>query len=114
MWKKVFLDSLRHMREEEKHLPWILGGDFNLIRNLEEKKGGVRRISPSSDQFNILIDDLGLVDVHPTNNLFTWHNNQLGERSIAYRLDHFLVTEDIVLASGDLSIVVLPLVGLDH
>ena len=53
-----FLDSLSVIKEIVDEKPWILGGDFNLIKNLEEKKGGIRNLNPASDQFNELIDDL--------------------------------------------------------
>jgi hypothetical protein len=35
------MDSLMDIGDRYKKQPWILGGDFNLIMSLEEKKGGV-------------------------------------------------------------------------
>ena len=40
--KLEFLDSLHGLKEEADGLSWILGGDFNIIRSLEEKKGGLQ------------------------------------------------------------------------
>ena len=49
----------------------ILGGHFNLIRNVEEKKGGIRNLNPTSVHFNELIDTLDLIDVRISNSIFT-------------------------------------------
>ena len=42
--------------------PWCIGGDFNMIRFLNERrKGG--RLSPSMRRFSEVIDDLDLRDL---------------------------------------------------
>ena len=38
--KLKLLDSLQDLRERHARIPWILGGDFNMIKLLSEKKGG--------------------------------------------------------------------------
>ena len=38
--KLLFLDSLKKLRERHATIPWILGGDFNMITTLLEKKRG--------------------------------------------------------------------------
>jgi len=37
--KLRFLDSLVDLREIHVGIPWIMGGDFNMIKSLSEKKG---------------------------------------------------------------------------
>ena len=54
--------------------PWILGGDFNLVKNIDEKKGGIWKLNPISEYFNEFIANLELVDVRTTNGTFTWNN----------------------------------------
>lgn len=49
----------------------ILGGNFNLIRSLEEKKGGIRRLEPAPFIFQDLIQDLKLVEVDTMNGKHT-------------------------------------------
>ena len=39
--KLSFLELLTNLKIASADKPWILGGDFNLIRNLDEKKGGI-------------------------------------------------------------------------
>ena len=89
--KFSFLDSLSNIKEIARDKSWTLGGDFNLIRNLEEKKGGIQNLNPASAQFNDLIDDLNLIDVRTSNGIFMWNNKQDGDRGIACRLDRFLI-----------------------
>ena len=112
--KLEFLDSLHGLKEEANGLSWILGGDFNIIQSLEEKKGGLRRMTQVNELFNQTIEDLSLVDLRTANSTFTWHNNRTGDRSIACRLDRFLISEDIMMGGGQLSAVVLPSAGSDH
>ena len=54
--KATFLEEIRHTKEWVGREHWIIGGDFNLIRSLEEKKGGVRSLSNISASFNSLED----------------------------------------------------------
>ena len=106
--KLDFLDSLHGLKEEADGLPWILGGDINIIQSLEEKKGGLQRMTQVNEIFNQTIEDLSLVDLRTANSTFTWHNNRTGDRSIACHLDHFLISEDIMMGGGQLS------AGSDH
>jgi hypothetical protein len=55
---------------------WILGGDFNMILMLEEKKGGTKWLEPDNGKFKTLIDQLNLVDIETRNGTFTWSNRR--------------------------------------
>ena len=79
-----------------------------------EKKGGIRKLNPVGEYFNAVIANLELVDVRMTNGTFIWNNKRTGDRGITCHLDLFLVSESIMMAGGELSVVVLPLVGSDH
>jgi hypothetical protein len=50
---------------------WIIGGDFNIILYLEEKKGGNRRLNKNSEGFQKIIEDLHLIDIEARNDTFT-------------------------------------------
>ena len=69
-----------------------MGGDFNIIRSLEEKKGGIRNLSGISKKINLLIEELHLVDIPTPNGFYTSQNKRSGQRHIASRLDRFLVS----------------------
>eukprot|EP00253_Pinus_taeda_P024087 PITA_24087 len=63
-------DFLRNIQAVRRIIPdnlWIAGRDFNLIRDLGEKRGGIRRQDQSMEDFNELITDLRLVDIPRTN-----------------------------------------------
>ena len=46
-------------------------GDFNAIINLEEKRGGIARLGPSSSMLRDNIGSLNLIDVKPGSGIFT-------------------------------------------
>ena len=61
--KTTFLEELRLLSAWVGRDHWIIGGYFNLIRSLDEKKGGTRSLSNVSVSFNEVIEELHLVDV---------------------------------------------------
>lgn len=85
--KPTFLEELHSLSTWVGRDHWIIGGDFNLIRSLEEKKGGIRTISRVSASFNEVIEDLHLVDIQTPNGFYTWQNKCSGPRHIASCLD---------------------------
>jgi exonuclease III len=93
---------------------WIIGGDFNIIISLEEKRGGIRRLDKDSETFQNLIEDLHLVDMEARNGIFTWTDKHSGTNQIACRLDHFLVSECFMLEGPLLEVNILPKAGSGH
>jgi exonuclease III len=112
--KQAFLRSLRHLSGLTKHDRWILGGDFNIIRSLEEKKGGSRRLDQDSCDFNNLIDDLRLIDLEVNNGIHTWTNRRTRAHQIACKLDHFLISEPLMMDGTAMESTILNLPGSDH
>jgi len=47
------------------------GGDFNLICNLEEKKGGLRRLFKINETFSENIVEWEHIDMKKTNQIYT-------------------------------------------
>ena len=85
-------EHIRYVRSCHPFLPWIVAGDFNSVLSLEEKRGGLARLGPSSVLLRQNIDLLHLSDVKPLNGLFTWNNRRSGNAAISERLDRFLVS----------------------
>ena len=54
----------------------MIGGDFNLITSLGEKKGGRRCLEDECNLFKDIIDDLGMVDITPGRNGFPGITNE--------------------------------------
>jgi len=66
--KQLFLRSLQNMSNLVRQRHWIIGGIFNLIRNLQEKKGGIRTLNPTNNDFQNVTHGLTLsstLSVHP-------------------------------------------------
>lgn len=82
----TFVHSLNHF------LPQIVAGDFNVVTSLEEKRGGVSRLGPSSNMLRDNIGFLNLIDIKPGNGIFTQNNRRIGMKAISERLDRFLVS----------------------
>lgn len=112
--KNYFLDSLEFLAGWVAQRHWVLGGDFNLITNLQEKKGGTRKLDPTAERFSQLIHQLKLVDTRTANGMFTWNNKRIGEHVVASRLDRFLLSESIVTTGGEHHALIIPTVGSDH
>eukprot|EP00253_Pinus_taeda_P024119 PITA_24119 len=74
----------------------ILGGDLNLIRNVEEKLGGNYHADPSRDMLESIIQLHNLMDIPLSNGKYTWSNKRTGLSNIKERLDRFLLQEGIV------------------
>eukprot|EP00253_Pinus_taeda_P004070 PITA_04070 len=112
--KENFLNSMKIIRRLYPEAAWIIGGDFNLIRSLEEKKGGIRKMDHFMDKFNELIEDLRLLDIQTINGICTWNNRRGGKNQIASRLDRFLVSEGIMNKDIFVEAKVMPSLGSDH
>jgi hypothetical protein len=67
--KLSFLNKLRTLRTITDY-PWMILGDFNIIRNLQETTGGHWNIGHILE-FNHLINDLNLIDVPLQGHSFT-------------------------------------------
>jgi len=95
--KFSFLCSLLSLKTRHPNSKLIMGGDFNMITSLLEKKGGVGKLNKDAKLFAKFIDSAKLVDIQPKSGTFTWNNRRGGERQIASRLDRFLISESIIL-----------------
>eukprot|EP00253_Pinus_taeda_P008155 PITA_08155 len=71
----------------------ILGGDMNLIRQVEEKYGGNFHSDPSREKLETIIQLFNLIDTPLSNGKYTWTNKRAGSHNIKERLDRFLIQE---------------------
>ena len=100
--KSRLLDHIRYVKNCHTFLPWIMGGDFNSVLSLEEKRGGLAHLGPSSELLRHNIDLLHLSNVKTLNGIFTWNNRRVGNDAISKCLDKFLVS--FFWQSGSLSL----------
>jgi len=57
MNKIDILNTLAFINSERTHPLWIIGGYFNMIKKLEEKKGGWAKLDNESIYFKNFIQD---------------------------------------------------------
>lgn len=108
--KPAFVEELRGIASLVQS-PWILGGDFNLVRWLIDISGNQRSFRLMA-LFNDLIRDLQLVDVPLTNRRYTWCNNRPDPTHS--KLDRILITLDISLQFALISLKALEVLASDH
>ena len=93
---------------------WVIGGDFNIISNIREKKGGRRSLDKFQEAFNNFFIQSPVVDMEIGNGWFTWNKKRGGEHLVSLWLDRFLVSEHIVHGMGEIRVDVLPATGSNH
>ncbi|XP_042950219.1 uncharacterized protein LOC122282325 [Carya illinoinensis] len=72
------------------HLPWIVMGDFNIIINDSERRGGRPRLALAMEEFNSWVGSCGLLDMPSCGNSLSWCNGHFGRSRHCTRLDHCL------------------------
>jgi exonuclease III len=88
--KCAFLSELANTCSKE-HLPYILGGDFNIMRNPEDKSTG--DFDPKwPTLFNAVIESLDLREIVMTGRQYTWAGP--GDDPTFEKLDRVLVSTD--------------------
>ncbi|KAL9962757.1 hypothetical protein ACROYT_G031895 [Oculina patagonica] len=93
----------------------VLGGDFNLVQNIQkDKKGGNQTTHfKSLEEIEMFKEDMGLTDIwrdlHPSTQRFTWRRNK---PEIHCRLDFFLISSS--LSADALEADILPGFKTDH
>ncbi|MCH90510.1 hypothetical protein A2U01_0011426, partial [Trifolium medium] len=77
---------------------WCLGGDFNSITKVGERRGS-NGVSGHTErvEFSQFIDDLEVIDIPVTGKKFTWFSS---DGSVMSRLDHFLLSEGFIEKGG--------------
>jgi len=92
----------------------ILGGDLNLIRNVEEKFGGKFYADPSREALEVIIQTHNLIDIPPSNGKYTWSNKRIGSQNIKERLDRFLLQEGIAASFSCIKSKIIQASASDH
>ena len=82
------LEDLDEVRQHHGANHWILGGDFNMITTLGEKKGGLRKLDKDAEAFNTFIVASKLIDVPIVNVLYASNNKQGGKMNNHDAMDY--------------------------
>lgn len=85
-----------------------------MIRSLTEKKDSTRKLGRDYITFQNFMNNMELVDNETLNGTFTWNNKRGGASQVTYKLDRFIISENILLTGLDVSNLILPFGGSDH
>jgi len=114
MQRLDLLDTLTILNANRQFPLWIGGGDFNIIKTMEEKKGGRIKLEGDSNGLREFIQNNQLMDIQTSNGVFTWTNKRRGTQHIASRLDRFLISDNAIHLGGDFHASIMPQGGSDH
>ncbi len=108
--KEQFCRELLDLKEVCSGL-WVICGDFNLTRNLHERRGRTwsRRLM---DLFSDLINKLEVMDLPMGNQNFTWSNMQ--RNPTMARLDRFLISTEWDSVFPLTKVTAIPRITSDH
>ncbi|KAL2237897.1 UNVERIFIED_CONTAM: hypothetical protein Sindi_0981400 [Sesamum indicum] len=73
--------------------PWLIGGDFNAVRDLSEICGTSGDIRMAIEEFNVCIQNTGLIPLPMQGEWYTWHNCNASPRNLWKRLDRMLIND---------------------
>ncbi|XP_058759398.1 uncharacterized protein LOC131632678 [Vicia villosa] len=92
--KKALWEELLSLKESFKDGEWIVGGDFNAVKDGKERKGKVGLVNNrEADLFAEFIDKSSLVDVPCKGKKFTWFS---GDGKAKSRIDRFLLSSVVI------------------
>ncbi|KAF5449841.1 hypothetical protein F2P56_030246 [Juglans regia] len=75
--------------------PWLVGGDFNEVLYLHEKRGGRPWPYAQLENFRAVMEDCALQDLGFQGPRFTWCNGRTGIQRISERLDRFFGNQQL-------------------
>lgn len=81
---------------DHTQIPWIIGGDCNVILTEEEKQGGSSFTNAESVEFTNCIAKCALLELKFTGSTYTWWNGRIEEECIFKRLDRVLVNQEFL------------------
>ncbi|XP_059315370.1 uncharacterized protein LOC132065975 [Lycium ferocissimum] len=95
-------------------VPWLVGGDFNVILLQKEKLGGLPVTLAECEDFAFCINSCELFDLGFKGSLFTWWNGRSAEDCIFKRLDRIFVNALFQDTFKEIEVEHLSRIGSDH
>ncbi|XP_011101582.1 uncharacterized protein LOC105179641 [Sesamum indicum] len=90
---QILWTALETLAQQCSDVPWLVGGDFNAVRDLNEVCGISGDIRMATAEFNNGILEAGLIPLPMQGEWFTWHNCSTTARSLWKRLDRILIND---------------------
>lgn len=85
--------EIGHMSRDMCNHLWAIMGNFNVIKNINEKKGGLVRWENYHEELNFCCIQANLENLRYMGAFYTWSNKNEGDRLITSKLDIILVNE---------------------
>ena len=85
--------SLESLAFQCINIPWLVGGDFNAVRDLSEVCGTSGDIRVAMEEFNTCLQNTALLPLSMQGEWYTWHNRSAGPRNLWKRLDRMLTND---------------------
>lgn len=111
--RQILWDSLVDLVDTYQS-PWIIGGDFNVIRHEEEKLRGLPVTINETQEFNQCISMCNMEEPQYKGSKYTWWNGRTDEGCIFKRLDRILGNDKLQSIFQLMEIEHLPRSGSDH
>ncbi|KAH0679259.1 hypothetical protein KY284_020344 [Solanum tuberosum] len=99
---------------QEVSLSWLVGGDFNVIRNAEEKEGGLHFTQLEAVDFNQCLNNCALSELKFSGSKYTWWNGRIEGACIFKRLDRVLCNQEFLNILPSSEVLHLVRQGSDH
>ncbi|KAL2225355.1 UNVERIFIED_CONTAM: hypothetical protein Sindi_3049900 [Sesamum indicum] len=91
--RRALWNSMETIAMQCTDIPWLVGGDFNTVRDLSEICGVSGDIRMAMEDFNTCIQNTGLLPLPMQGEWYTWHNCSAGPRNLWKRLDRMLIND---------------------
>ncbi|KAL2231102.1 UNVERIFIED_CONTAM: hypothetical protein Sindi_1704600 [Sesamum indicum] len=86
--RRILWTTLETLAQQCSDIPWLVGGDFNAVRELNEVCGILGDIRMAIEEFNTGIMEADLIPLSMQGEWFTWHNCSTTARSLWKRLEY--------------------------
>ncbi|KAL2225354.1 UNVERIFIED_CONTAM: hypothetical protein Sindi_3049800, partial [Sesamum indicum] len=91
--RRSLWNTLETLSREQRDDPWLVGGDLNAVREMNEVCGVSGDIRTTMEEFNAAIQEAGLIPLPMQGEWYTWHNCSTSSRSLWKRLDRILIND---------------------
>ncbi|KAL2235307.1 UNVERIFIED_CONTAM: hypothetical protein Sindi_1262900 [Sesamum indicum] len=91
--RRELWNTLENLAIQCADIPWMIGGDFNAVRDLSEVCGTSGDIRTAMEDFNAAIQNTGLLPLPMQGEWYTWHNHSATPRNLWKRLDRMLIND---------------------
>ncbi|KAL2230754.1 UNVERIFIED_CONTAM: hypothetical protein Sindi_1669800 [Sesamum indicum] len=91
--RRSLWNTLEILAREHSDEPWLVGGDFNAVQEMNEVSGATGDIRMAMEEFNAGIQEAELIPLPMQGEWYTWHNCSTNSRSLWKRLDRILIND---------------------